>query len=32
MKRNATATKARIFAAAADEFAQYGIAGARLIE
>jgi len=30
MKRNATATKARIFTAAADEFAQFGIAGARV--
>ena len=30
MKRDATATRARIFNAASDEFAQYGIAGARV--
>jgi len=30
MKRNADATKARIFDAARDEFAQFGIAGARV--
>jgi len=30
MKRDSNATKARIFAAASDEFAQYGIAGARV--
>ncbi len=30
MKRNATATKARIFSAASDEFAEFGIAGARV--
>jgi len=30
MKRDATATKARIFSAASDEFAQHGIAGARV--
>jgi len=30
MVRDATATKARIFAAASDEFARYGIAGARI--
>jgi AcrR family transcriptional regulator len=30
MVRDATATRARIFAAASDEFARYGIAGARM--